>query len=68
MTDATAGPVPPASGPHVFARCTVCTHASMYRPGTPCRMCEGEVVAVPAPADLWSGWRCSCYHCVLTLC
>lgn len=57
-----------AAAVHRFARCKTCTHASVYKPGDPCRLCGGEVAAQDAPADLWSGWRCSCFHCVMTLC
>ncbi|HLE95859.1 MAG TPA: hypothetical protein VI997_00680 [Candidatus Thermoplasmatota archaeon] len=53
---------------HAFARCTVCTHASMYRPGEACRLCQGGVKEETAPTDLWKGWRCSCFHCVMTMC
>lgn len=59
-----AGAVPPRA----FARCTVCTHASVLRPGAACLLCGGATREEPAPAELFTSWRCGCYQCAWTPC
>ncbi|HUR70125.1 MAG TPA: hypothetical protein VM370_12850 [Candidatus Thermoplasmatota archaeon] len=52
----------------VFARCEECLHASMQRAASACGLCGGATREEAAPADVFSGWRCDCYHCVSTPC
>ena len=49
-----------------FARCNECGHEGVQRAA--CGLCGGTTVAAEAPADVFSGWRCKCYHCISTPC
>ena len=49
-----------------FARCGGCGHAGVQRAA--CGLCGGVTHPEPAPGDLFTGWRCQCYHCVATPC
>jgi len=51
-----------------FARCAECRHAAVMRADAACGLCGAATAAEDAPADLFTAWRCDCYHCTSTPC
>ena len=51
-----------------FARCSECGHAGVMRVASACGLCGGPIAVQRPPTDLFTAWRCDCYHCASTPC
>lgn len=66
--DVREGSLPRVAPSRAFARCSACRHATVLRAGASCLLCGGSTAPEAPPADLFTAWRCACYHCVSTPC